>query len=49
MKKQATDRWKSRFSDGLWGGRKHPFCRDCDVIDAGERENYIKTVMKTKV
>lgn len=30
------------------GGRNHPFCRECDVMDAGERERYIKKIMREK-
>ncbi len=29
------------------GGRNsYPFCRECDVVDAGEREAYIRSVLK---
>ncbi len=29
------------------GGRnRYPFCRECDVVDAGEREVYIRSVLK---
>ena len=30
----------------MWGGdRSFPFCRECDVLDAGEREEYIQEVI----
>lgn len=30
------------------GGRSaYPFCKECDVVDAGSREAYIKSVMQT--
>lgn len=28
------------------GQRSHPFCQECDVIDAGERERYIRKFLK---
>lgn len=34
--------------ESMIGGRKHPFCSECDVLDAGERENEIRTRMKAE-
>lgn len=32
--------------EAMRNGRKYPFCRECDVMDAGERENEIKKLMQ---
>lgn len=42
-----NEKFKKLRMSMLGGQRKHPFCRECDVLDAGEREEYIKSMVRT--
>ena len=33
-----------KLRNSLQNGRNHPFCKECDVVDAGEREKEIKQI-----
>ena len=50
MEESLTTIWGSKrfrkLRNVMKNGRNFPFCVECDVMDAGERERTIKKIMK---
>ncbi len=43
-----TNEKMSSLREIMRNGREHPFCKECDVVDAGEREKEINSILESK-